>query len=105
MLGNGNKTLEKVPKLSLKLRTKLRKSNKLLDKGLLRTCKKLPKSENCSSQLNICRPLGGRHITKAQIIKCMKNGKIEGAYGAGIAGSLQQGPLGTAAVAGIEKLH
>ena len=66
-----------IEKLSLKLRTKVRKSNKLLDKGLLRTCKKLPKSENCSSQLNKCRPLaGGPNITKGQIIKCM--GKIEG---------------------------
>jgi len=57
-----------IKKLTLKLRTKVRKSNKFLDRGLYRSCKNLPKETMCFDRLKKCRD----RITKEKIIDCMK---------------------------------
>ena len=64
----------KIEKLTLKLQTKVRKANKLLDKGLYRTCKKSP-NKGCFSQLKTCRA-NTSNISKPHLLSCM-NG-IEG---------------------------
>ena len=64
----------KIEKLTLKLETKIRKANKLLDKGLYRTCKKSP-NEACFDTLKACRK-DTSNISKSQLLNCMKG--IEG---------------------------
>ena len=64
----------KIEKLTLKLETKIRKANKLLDKGLYRTCKKSP-NEACFDTLKACRK-DTSNISKLQLLNCMKG--IEG---------------------------